>query len=64
MCVRTVARDIGGSDPERMAPPQVEDYVLTLFAMSTCITVEVVCDDKQLCKEYPLFAAVNRCAKG
>ncbi|MDK2413560.1 hypothetical protein QHH03_31195, partial [Aphanizomenon sp. 202] len=24
---RSVARDVGGSDPERMAPPRVEEYV-------------------------------------
>ena len=61
---RSVAKDIGGSDPERMAPPRVEDYVLEVFAESSCVTVEVVSDDQQLCKDYPLFSAVNRCAKG
>ena len=29
---RVVARDIQGSDPERMAPPRVEEYVVNLFA--------------------------------
>ena len=28
---RVVARDIGGSDPERMAAPRVEEYVLEAF---------------------------------
>ena len=29
--VRLVCRDIGGSDPERMAAPRVADYVQDLF---------------------------------
>ena len=28
---RAVSRDIGGSDPERMAAPRVEEYVRELF---------------------------------
>lgn len=60
---RTVARDIGGSDPERMAPPRVEEYVKSVFHDSK-VKVEVVSDDDKLVKEYPLFSAVNRCAKG
>ncbi|KAK7008552.1 Cytosol aminopeptidase, catalytic domain [Halocaridina rubra] len=60
---RVVARDIGGSDPERMAPPKVEDYVREVF-LNSKVKVDVVSDDTKLCKEYPLFSAVNRCAKG
>nr|XP_045606702.1 putative aminopeptidase W07G4.4 isoform X2 [Procambarus clarkii] len=60
---KTVARDIGGSDPERMAPPRVEEYVRNVF-QGTNVSMEVVSDDAKLCKEYPLFSAVNRCAKG
>lgn len=60
---RVVARDIGGSDPERMAPPRVEDYVKKVFEGSN-VTVNVVSDDATLCREFPLFSAVNRCAKG
>lgn len=37
---RTVYRDIGGSDPERMAPPRVEEYITQLFA-NTPVTVKV-----------------------
>ncbi|KAJ8684370.1 hypothetical protein QAD02_020162 [Eretmocerus hayati] len=58
---RFVARDIGGSDPERMAPPRVEEYVCQLFSKS-CISVQVLSDLEVLHKEYPLFAAVNRAA--
>lgn len=58
-----MARDIGGSDPERMAPPGVEAYVRDVFH-GTNVSLEVVSDDERLCREYPLFSAVNRCAKG
>ena len=33
-------RDIGGSDPERMAPPRVEEYVREVFK-GTNISIEV-----------------------
>lgn len=46
-----------------MAPPRVEQYVEELFR-GTSIQMEVVSDLKVLEKEYPLFAAVNRCASG
>ncbi|XP_018015324.1 putative aminopeptidase W07G4.4 [Hyalella azteca] len=61
---KSVAKDIGGSDPERMAPPRVEEYVRQVFGQSSCVSVEVVSDDEELCQHYPLFSAVNRCAKG
>lgn len=32
---RAVGRDIGGGDPERMAPPRVADYVQELFKSSS-----------------------------
>lgn len=46
-----------------MAPPNVEQYVHELFRDSS-ISVEVVSDVPTIEKEYPLFAAVNRCASG
>ncbi|KAE8291886.1 putative aminopeptidase W07G4.4 [Larimichthys crocea] len=58
---RLACRDIGGSDPERMAAPRVADYVVELFKDSP-VQVEVVSDVKVLEKEYPCLAAVNRCA--
>ncbi|KAK6468484.1 putative aminopeptidase W07G4.4 [Huso huso] len=58
---RVVCRDIGGSDPERMAAPLVVKYIEELFN-NTPIKVCVVSDVKQLEKEYPCLAAVNRCA--
>lgn len=36
---RCVARDIGGADPERMAPPRVAEYVENLFGNSSTIKV-------------------------
>ncbi|XP_014212859.1 putative aminopeptidase W07G4.4 [Copidosoma floridanum] len=58
---RYVARDIGGSDPERMAPPKIEEYIQKLFK-GTSIDVQVTSDRPTLEKEYPLFAAVDRAA--
>lgn len=60
---RFVARDIGGGDPERMAPPNVEKYIRDLFEDKN-IKLDVISDEKSLLKEYPLFAAVNRAASG
>ncbi|XP_022110456.1 putative aminopeptidase W07G4.4 [Acanthaster planci] len=60
---RLVARDIGGSDPERMAAPSVSQYVMDLFRDSSSVKVSVVSDDNTLMNSYPLFSAVNRCAK-
>jgi len=58
---RLVYRDIGGSDPERMAAPRVAEYVQELFKDSP-VQVEVLKDVRVLEKEYPCLAAVNRCA--
>uniref|UniRef100_A0A4W4GM17 Cytosol aminopeptidase domain-containing protein n=1 Tax=Electrophorus electricus TaxID=8005 RepID=A0A4W4GM17_ELEEL len=58
---RVVYRDIGGSDPERMAAPRVAEYVTELFC-NTCVQVTIVSDLSTLEKEYPCLAAVNRCA--
>jgi leucyl aminopeptidase len=58
---RTVYRDIGGSDPERMAAPRVAEYVENTFK-DTCVKVTVISDITKLSAEYPLLAAVNRAA--
>merc|ERR1719474_1112802 len=58
---RIVARDIGGSDPERMAAPRVEEYVHEAFK-GTKVKVEVMKGQEFFEKEYPCLAAVNRCA--
>ncbi|XP_053480238.1 putative aminopeptidase W07G4.4 [Ictalurus furcatus] len=58
---RVVYRDIGGSDPERMAAPRAAEYVQEVFK-DTNVQVKVVSDLRLLEKEYPCLAAVNRCA--
>jgi len=58
---RIVARDIGGSDPERMAAPKVEEYVVDAFK-DTNVKVEVLKGQEFFEREYPCLAAVNRCA--
>jgi len=58
---RCVARDIGGSDPERMAPPKIEQYVRDVFG-NTDLKLEIVSDRAVIEREYPLFAAVDRAA--
>ncbi|XP_028654033.1 putative aminopeptidase W07G4.4 [Erpetoichthys calabaricus] len=58
---RVAYRDIGGSDPERMAAPKVAEYIQELFK-NTPVKVSIVSELKDLEKEYPCLAAVNRCA--
>lgn len=57
---RRVACDIGDADPERMAPPRVEEYVTSIFSKK--IKIELIKDVKDFEKDYPLFEAVNRAA--
>ena len=56
------SRDIGGSDPERMAAPRVEEYVKNLFENVPEVKMEVVQGQSTFVKEYPCLAAVNRAA--
>jgi len=58
---RIITRDIGGSDPERMAPSKVEDYLRETFN-GTCVKMNVIAGHTSFVKDYPLFAAVDRCA--
>lgn len=58
---RRVACDIGDCDPERMAPPKVEEYVTKLFANSN-IKLNVISDEQVIKQDFPLFEAVNRAA--
>jgi len=58
---RFVARDVGGGDPERMAPPKVHTYIDRVFA-NTNIKISVISDLQVFQKEFPLFEAVNRAA--
>ncbi|VDI33125.1 leucyl aminopeptidase, partial [Mytilus galloprovincialis] len=58
---RVVARDIGGSDPERMAAPRVLQYVQETLKDSG-IKINVISDKNEFKKSFPLLEAVNRCA--
>lgn len=58
---RIVTRDIGGSDPERMAAGNVLNFVRKVLD-STNIKINVVEGQDQFEKNYPCFAAVNRAA--
>lgn len=58
---RIAARDIGGSDPERMAAPRVAEYVREMFK-GTAVKVEVMEGQANFEKNYPCLAAVNRAA--
>ncbi|XP_068709461.1 putative aminopeptidase W07G4.4 isoform X1 [Montipora foliosa] len=60
---RFVCQDIGGSDPERMAAPRVEEYITELFGDSSPVKVTVVKDVKEFETKYPLYEAVNRCSR-
>lgn len=54
-----LARDLCGTEPERMAPPQFAAYVQQAFAKLP-VKVTVQKDLKKLQKEYPLLMAVAR----
>jgi leucyl aminopeptidase len=61
---RRVARDLGASDPERMAPPRFADYVVEAFApFKDVINVSVISDQQEISRSYPLLAAVARCSQ-
>jgi len=53
----TVARDVGGCDPERMSPIKCAEYLQQQLSGSR-VTVEVVTD----LSDYPLASAVGRCS--
>ncbi|VDM99029.1 unnamed protein product [Thelazia callipaeda] len=56
-----VCRDIGDSDPQRMSPPRVAQYVSNAFA-GTKINMRVVSEISEIERDFPLMAAVNRAA--
>ncbi|MBF7075016.1 leucyl aminopeptidase family protein [Glaciecola sp. MH2013] len=56
---KRVARDLCGTEPERMAPPGFADYCVETFAGSN-VSVEVIDDHHQIENEYPLLHAVAR----
>ncbi|GGD48213.1 M17 family metallopeptidase [Lacimicrobium alkaliphilum] len=58
---RRLARDLCGTEPERMSPPRFAEYCEQAFEGSS-VKVEVVSDDATLRKDYPLLYAVGRCS--
>ncbi|KAJ3184799.1 hypothetical protein HDU85_001478 [Gaertneriomyces sp. JEL0708] len=58
---RRVAKDIGGADPERMAPLKAAEYIERAFAQSD-IKINILKDLETIKREYPLLHAVSRAA--
>ncbi|WP_102797487.1 M17 family metallopeptidase [Bowmanella denitrificans] len=56
---RRLARDLCGTEPERMAPPRFAEYCQQAFA-GTSVKVSVITDDATLRQDYPLLHAVAR----
>lgn len=56
---RRVARDVTGTEPERMAPARVAELCRSIFR-DTPVSVSVVDDRTVLEREYPLLSAVGR----
>lgn len=56
---KRLARDLCGTEPERMAPPKFADYCVEAFS-DTCVDVSVIEDDHQLRQDYPLLYGVAR----
>jgi leucyl aminopeptidase len=54
-----LARDLAGTEPERMAPPRFAEFVQQAFRGSK-VKVSVQKDAKKLAKDYPLLMAVAR----
>lgn len=59
---KRVARDLCGTEPERMAPPGFADYCVAALK-GTDVKVEVISNQTQLAREYPLLFAVARAAE-
>ena len=58
-----LARDLCGTEPERMAPPKFASYVQQAFR-GTGVKVTVQKETKALQKDYPLLMAVARASLG
>ena len=56
---RIVARDICGTEPERMSPPKLAELCKKIFR-GTSIDLEIVKERRILEQEYPLLSAVAR----
>lgn len=56
---RRLARDLGGTEPERMSPAAIAELCRAAFARSP-VRVTVIGQRARLVREYPLLAAVAR----
>jgi leucyl aminopeptidase len=56
---RRLGRDLGGTEPERMAPPRMADLMVEAFR-DTPVKVEVISDRETLERDYPLLSGVAR----
>lgn len=56
---KRLARDLCGTDPERMAPPGFAQYCIDAFK-DTSVTCTVIEDREQIAQQYPLLYAVAR----
>jgi leucyl aminopeptidase len=57
---RRIARDIGGGDPEKMAPPLAAQYVEKALGALPSVSVKVIDSVADVEREYPLAHAVAR----
>ncbi|RKP00847.1 hypothetical protein CXG81DRAFT_5608, partial [Caulochytrium protostelioides] len=59
---RALARDVGGSDPERMSPQRCATHIREALAqVADCpVSYEALTDQATLEQEYPLLTAVTR----
>jgi leucyl aminopeptidase len=57
---RRVARDLGGTEPERMAPPRFADYCVEHLGGLERVKCTVLADPDELLAGYPLLMAVAR----
>ncbi|KJE92586.1 hypothetical protein CAOG_003521 [Capsaspora owczarzaki ATCC 30864] len=60
---RILARDIGGSDPERAAPPLATEHICGSLKSAANVKCTVIADQSVLAKEYPLLTAVGRASQ-
>ena len=58
-CGKRLARDLCGTEPERMAPPAFAEYCVEAFA-GTSVSVDVISDAQKLQQDFPLLHAVAR----
>ncbi|MGE0142964.1 MAG: leucyl aminopeptidase family protein [Planctomycetota bacterium] len=58
-----LARDLCGTEPERMAPPRFAQACVAAFT-GTAVDVDVISDRSTLERDYPLLSAVARASFG